>query len=135
MTQYLDTHKGLKKQLKYDICTAYFFENFLIVEMDEGINLTFESASKLVHDAILYYHGRPFIYISNRVHSYSVTPTDYFKLEEHVPNLIGFAVVSYSRLNKANANIENLFFNRPFEVFNELQEAMNWAESTIKKAL
>ena len=52
-------------------------------------------------------------------------------VSESIENLKGFAVVSNNYKAKVNAQIEKMFFNKPFETFAEVEDAFKWAESLI----
>ena len=72
------------------------------------------------------------MYITHRVNSYSVDPNVYPRATK-VEYLKGFAVVSDKYLAKVNAQIEQMFFGKPFEIFTELDDAIKWAENLIEK--
>jgi hypothetical protein len=49
-----------------------------------------------------------------------------------IENLKGFAVVSENYKAKVNAQIEKMFYNKPFEIFTKLDDAFNWADNFLK---
>ena len=53
----------------------------------------------------------------------------FFKIE----NLKGFAVVSNVYKAKSNAEVEKMFFNKPFCIFSELNEAVAWANELVNQ--
>ncbi|AUC76316.1 hypothetical protein CW732_11825 [Olleya sp. Bg11-27] len=73
----------------------------------------------------------PFVYITNRIHSYSVDPIIYKDVSQ-IKTLQGFAVVSQTQSGK-NAEIERLFLNKPFEIFTDIEDAKTWASKIIKE--
>ena len=117
-------------KLESKIANVFFFENFVISEIKEGIHLTYEKSLPLINTALEYYDGNPFGYISNRIYSYSLDPTDYFKLER-IENLKCFAVVSYDKITSRNVSVERLFFGKPFKEFHELIKAVKWIKSIL----
>ncbi|HAT64997.1 MAG TPA: hypothetical protein DCS66_10395, partial [Flavobacteriaceae bacterium] len=72
------------------------------------------------------------VYIANRIHSYSVNPTD-FKYLEAVPTLKGIAVVNYTEESKVNTFYESKFFNKPIESFESIEDAYYWAKNILKE--
>ena len=48
-----------------------------------------------------------------------------------IKNLIGFAVVADVPVAKANAEVEKLFLNKPFEIFQSLDKAITWANNIL----
>jgi hypothetical protein len=60
-----------------------------------------------------------------------VDPQIYYQTEK-IKNLIGFAVVSQNYQAKLNAQIEKMFFKKPFKIFTELEDAVTWAKETTQ---
>lgn len=118
--------------LKFDFCEMHIYDNYLIVVMNEGVTI------KPVHNQTLrnvvdtYFKDKQFVYISHRLNSYSVDPSTYFETSKII-GLIGFAVVSKDYKAKSNAEIEKLFFNKPFEIFTTLADAISWANLILNK--
>ncbi|WP_452225953.1 hypothetical protein [Lacinutrix cladophorae] len=104
------------------------FENYLIMEINQGETVTVEDNEKLIKLTETFYSDQEFVYITNRVNSYAVNPAVYFETKK-IKNLIGFAVVSEKEIDMSNALIEKLFFDKPFEMFKELDEAISWANT------
>ena len=77
-----------------------------------------------------YVGSRPFVYIANRVNSYSVNPNDYVYLEK-VPTLKGIAIVTPTELGKKNAELELNFFRKPMEIFDNVSEAYLWGKQLL----
>ena len=117
--------------LKFDFSEMQIFDNYLIVTINEGFTVSPSNNKTLMHIANTYYSNKDFVYISYRKHSYSVDPAVYYETSK-IKNLIGFAVVSSNFKTKSNAEIEKLFLNKPFETFNNLEDAVVWAKSLLK---
>ena len=133
MTTFQSTYKEQCNQtVQYDFGTFYFFDNVVISEINEGISLVFDDTLELIEQIKKYYQGRPFGYLSNRIYSYSVDPTGYFKVEENFPNLAGFAVVMHNRFTNGALKIEKMFLAAPFEGFMTLGEAFTWLNALVK---
>tara|TARA_R110000868_G_scaffold82956_7_gene234042 strand:+ start:26631 stop:27032 length:402 start_codon:yes stop_codon:yes gene_type:complete len=119
---------------KYDLAvgTFYFYENFMVSEAKEGVAVSFENAKEMLELAKMHYgKTTPFVYISNRKNSYSFNPTAHFKTTAMFPNLKGFGVVTYDSMNKEIAQMEQSFFKNPVNIFNSLDDAINWVEDLI----
>ncbi|GAA4270937.1 hypothetical protein U6A24_03470 [Aquimarina gracilis] len=115
-----------------DIGNVYFYNNFVVTEINEGITLTFEKSAGLMLLAKKYYGNKvPFAYISNRVHSYSFQPTAHYQSTKLFPNLIGFAVVSYGSISNEIASLEQAFVNVPKNIFTNLEDAIEWVNQLI----
>lgn len=121
----------MKENLTFDFCDMTIYDNYVVVVMKEGVNITPDYNSVLVEVTNAYFSDKPFVYITHRVNSYSVDPKIYFETAK-IENLEGFAVVSKNYQAKINAQIEQMFFNKPFEIFTNLDDAFKWAEKTIK---
>ena len=116
--------------LKYDFCQVQIHDSYMVVVMNEGIHITSKYTTVLVDLALTYYKDKPFVYITHRIHSYSVDPSVYLKTSK-LKNLSGFAVVAAVPVAKANAEIEKLFLDKPFEIFYSLSDAIAWAKTII----
>ena len=105
-------------------------DHYLITVMNEGITVTVE-ANKILKDiAKMYFKDKPFVYITHRKNSYAVDTTIYTETKK-IPNLIGFAVVSTKGMALTNASLEKLFFEKPFEIFENLNDAITWSQELI----
>lgn len=121
----------MKETLNFDFCTMSIYDNYLVVVMKEGVNITPNHNNVLVEVTKAHFLDKPFVYITHRINSYSVDPKIYFETSK-IENLKGFAVVSNNYKAKKNAQIEQMFFNKPFEIFTALEDAFDWANSLIK---
>jgi hypothetical protein len=116
--------------LKFDFCVMHIYDHYIIVIIDEAITITPIHNQTLINVANTYYNNKKFVYITHRLHSYSVDPTVYLETSK-IKNLAGFAVVSNDFKAKTNAEVEKLFLNKPFEIFDQLDEAISWAKSLL----
>jgi hypothetical protein len=71
-------------------------------------------------------------YISNRVSSYSVNPLVY-KQAEKIPNLVAIAVIPSNEKIRISAQYESQFYDRPFGIFDNLSDAIQWVQKIIEK--
>ncbi|WP_299113698.1 hypothetical protein [uncultured Winogradskyella sp.] len=121
----------MKESLTFDFCDMTIYDHYLVVVIKEGINIKSEHSDVLVEVTNTYYPNKPFVYITHRINSYSVDPKIYYQTVK-IENLKGFAVVSNNYQAKVNAQIEQMFFTKPFEIFTDLEDAFNWADRLIR---
>lgn len=128
------SNKGLIKKHDLAVGTFYFYENYIVAEVKEGIAFTLENAAEMLELAKTYYGNiTPFAYISNRINSYSFNPTAHFKTVAMFPNFQGYATVTYDDVNHDIAHLEQSFMNRPTQNFRSLEDAIAWVEELIVK--
>ncbi len=118
-------------KLTFDFCEMHIYDNYMVVTMNDGVTIGVEHNKTLINVADTYYKNKPFVYITHRINSYSVDPAVYRETSK-INNLVGFCVVSKNYLAKSTAQIEKLFLNKPFEIFDTLKEAIEWSKSVLK---
>jgi len=117
-----------------DIGKFLFYTNVVVGEFYEGVHVTKENATQPIEIASqLYGDTEPIVYISHRLHSYSMDPVGYGEVVKMFPNFIGFAIVSQNRYRRMLASIEKLFIKKPIGVFYDMDAAFVWAESLLEK--
>ncbi len=125
--------KLIGKHAIKDIGTFYYYRNFVISEINEGVVITLDKVIEVSSKYTKKYYGNltPFVYIANRVNSYSLEPTVHFKTTIMFPNAKGYGIVIYNSLNKQIAALEQTFTGIPTQVFDNLNTAVQWAEKLI----
>jgi len=121
-------------RIELDFCTLDFFDGYVISYINEGEIVNFDKSNIITKTAVEFYGTSKFVYITNRVNSYSVDPSVYFNISK-IETLVGFAVVSKDYTAKSNAEIEKLFLNKPMEVFDVIEDAITWAKSVLDLSL
>lgn len=121
----------MPKTLTFDFCNMTIYDKYVVVVMKEGVNVRPEHNNVLIDVTKNYYSKKAFVYITHRINSYSVDPKIYLETSK-IENLKGFAVVSQNYKAKVNAQVEKMFFNKPFEIFTNLDDAINWADNLLK---
>jgi len=116
--------------LEYHFCTIEVYNDYIVVVMNEGITVSPKYNEQLVNISQKYFKGKTFGYITNRIHSYSVDPSIYIQTSK-IKNLAAFAIVSDKEISMSNAQIEKLFFKKPFQHFTNLEEAINWIKNSV----
>jgi hypothetical protein len=119
--------------IPFEIGVAYFFNDYIYCEMNEGVLVSFEAIADLIAGAKKYYGSKDFGYISNRKNSYSVVPTDYEKLKT-ISNLKAIAIICENKIGAQNTKIEKMFFQEQFETFDNFEDAILWIKGILKKA-
>lgn len=77
----------------------YFFEDFIIAEINKDIVYTWESAQDVIEAAYNFYGQNISVcYITNRVNQYSINPSDWLKFFKADHPLNGYAIVSESEI-------------------------------------
>ncbi|WP_047547630.1 hypothetical protein [Psychroserpens sp. Hel_I_66] len=118
-------------RIQLDFCIIHVYENYMIVTVDTGVHITSQHNKILTEIATSHFINTRFVYITHRVNSYSVDPAVYKEVSK-IDNLAGFCVVSKNFMAKSTAQIERLFLDKPFEIFDGLTEAISWAKSISK---
>lgn len=109
------------------------YQNILIAELNEGVLFNAENNQELLAIGKEVFENKPYGYISLRKKSYAVDPMVY-REAARAENLKAIAVVSENELIKLNAHkVERQFYKDPdsFEVFDNLEEAVNWIQFRI----
>ncbi|WP_179335473.1 hypothetical protein [Winogradskyella costae] len=119
------------KKLSFNFGELSIYDNYVLAVMKEGVTISPNYNDVLVDISETYFRNKNFIYITHRIHSYSVDPQIYYKTEK-IENLIGFAVVSHNYQAKLNAQIEKMFFKKPLMIFSDIEEAITWALKVTK---
>lgn len=120
------------KELNYPFADVFIFDGFIISEIKEGISFSWEDHAKLIVEDIVYYSetdGSDIVYLSHRIHSYSVKAMDWLHFFKNSFNLNGYGVIGYNSVSFINTVIENLFFTKKIKRFNNLESAIAWAKA------
>ena len=91
----LPDNTTLSDVIENEYATVYFYGNITVVEVNEGVTISFKTGISLLLKSLTLLGTKPFIIISNRINSYSVNPTDY-KYLEIVPSLRVLSIVYHT---------------------------------------
>lgn len=122
---------GMLHYYNFPETEMFVFDEFLICQIREGAEILPEYNEKLNKVIQKHFTGKNMVYISNRVNSYSVNPLTYVETER-IPNLIAIAMIPETELMKKNAEFERDFFDKPYEIFDSLSKAIQWAHTIVK---
>ncbi len=111
------------------------FDTFVVAELKEGLTIGYEKDEGLL-EVILDHFGQSgdFGLICNRVHPFSVVPTQLYKIATLFEKAPKVAIVSYTTVGKMSAQFEKRFWPFPVTLFDDLEPAVAWMQSTIKSA-
>ena len=128
---------GEKQELiveyKHDMGRFFFYSNILVGEFHEGIHASKENSKELIQFVKRVYGDEtPFVYISHRLHPYSMDPIALREVTKMFPNFIGFAIVSQNKYRRMIVSLERFFIVKPIGIFYELESAFSWAEERIE---
>lgn len=124
----------LSKSLSYekltlDFGTNYLFENFFIMEVNEGVHFNFDKLNELLTEIIEYYgFHKKLAYIANRVNSYSIDPILWSYFDKDDSLLVAASIVSYNESSFMNANIEKQLASISVKRSSSLEEAIGWVQ-------
>lgn len=104
-----------------------FYENFVIAEALEGVSVNNEVIKDSLKVIFDHFGGQDFTLISHRKNNYSVNIDVYTaKLMKKVKAL---AIVSSDSVMKKKALAEQMAFDQSFAFFDNLEDAISWAEN------
>lgn len=119
--------KNIRQIREFEFGVFYYFDGLVIGEMKEGAELKWENAKKAVHASQDFFGNQvPIVYISNRVNSYSIVPTDWIKFYQNRHQLAHYAVVGQTQGSLASVVLERMFFKNSIVQFQDLEDAIKW---------
>ena len=121
----------------YDLDNSelFIFDEFIVNQIREGVNITPKDNETLRFILDEHFKNKSVVYISNRHFSYSVDPLTYLETSK-IHNLIAIAIVASKPIPKINARFEKKFYEKPFEIFETLSLAVQWAHLiTLTKSI
>lgn len=123
----------IQNSFKLSIGTVYFFENYLLTEMDEGANVDLINGQELIYAIREHFSdGRPYGMICNRINSFSINLLDLEKLHNAANGLVARAIVTYSNQSEKAIELENHFCSFPNKKqFKSLLSAEKWVQEQL----
>ncbi len=106
------------------------YNNYIVNTIAEGFLVMPRHNSILLDFVKEHFSNKDFIYVSNRINSYSVNPTVYYETKK-IQNLIGIAVVSINPRQKLLCEMEGSFYKKNMEYFKKMHEALLWKDEVL----
>ena len=130
----LEFFKQIREIREYEFGMFYFFDGLVISEMNEGEIFNWAIAEKIIDVAYeVLGRDKPIAYISNRIHNYSVVPTDWLKFHKHRHQLEFYSIVAYDNSGLAIVVLERMFFRNKIRQFSNLENAIKWSLAKINE--
>ena len=128
----IDFIKNVKQIHEFDFGVFYYFDGLVISEMNDGVVFRWKMAQKAIKAAHeIFGENKPIAYISNRINSYYVVPTDWIKFFKNRHQLNFYSVVGFTKGNVLSLYFERLFFRNSIRKFTDLEEAIDWSMEKI----
>lgn len=110
----------------------YFFEDYIISEFNEGVTVTYNLVAPIIKLAKSFYGEYANVaYISNRVNSFSVSPTDWLHFYKQRNTIASMAVVAHTKLGLSNVLLESFFVKCKMKKFTTLEMAVSWSKNNV----
>ncbi|WP_178988384.1 hypothetical protein [Winogradskyella schleiferi] len=132
MTNFIDSLNNAYHSYQTNIGKIYFFENYVITNFDEGVDIDYENFDEVEGLIKRHFKEKPFGFIANRSHSYSINLTDARSFNKAFPNLKAYAIVVYNSLTERVFEIENHFFTYNRKAFKDIGHAICWVEENLQ---
>ena len=117
--------------IELDFGTLEIHDHCVISTIKEGVLFDKEERKKLFKVFDAYFEEKPFVYISNRKNDYTVNPTSYLQEDDYSNQLVGMAVLCYSKSSYQTALFEKKFYSRAFNVFYNIEACKLWANEIL----
>lgn len=118
------------KKLNLSFAVLEFHGSVVVSTVKEDIVFDQDHITQLRKICAEYFQGQPFVYITNRKYNYNVNPVVYINLIQ-TNTLKGIGVVSNNPERLKTANFEKNFSPVPYELFDNKNEAIAWANSIL----
>lgn len=118
------------KKLGFSFGNFYLCKYFFVAELNEGEHFDWEKIKLVMSKLIEFYgHGIQLGYISNRIHSYSVDPYSWQKVDKKYGIILASAIIYYNDFSYKNATLEKQFSNKSIKRCINLDEAIHWMKN------
>ncbi|MCL5129469.1 hypothetical protein [Algibacter sp. L4_22] len=129
-----DFYPEVLKEFNYSFGDVFVFDKFVVSEIRQGVDFSWDNHAKAVIDDVFGFLGTPdgatINLISNRINSYSVMASDWVKFFKNSYFLNSYIVVS-DKARLSNATIEKLFFKGTIKHFSQLEMAINFVKNDM----
>lgn len=122
---------GIFHYYNIDHAEVFVFDNFLIKQVKEGVIVDMNETGPLRKILEKHFPNENMVYVSNRITSYSVNPLVYREVEK-ISKMVAIGIIPANDKMRASAEYESQFYDKPFGIFNNLGEAIQWVYKIIK---
>ncbi len=113
----------------------YFFDNYLITEMFEGMVVGKKEFTKIFNLCLdVYGENKPFGIVSHRLYPYSVNLFELIPISNKFESVIANAVVAYTDISLKNFELEKQLLKFRGKFFNNLDSSIAWIKKEVEKA-
>lgn len=119
------------EEIKLPFGNFYFFEKFIVSEMNEGIHFDWQRV-KILSDLMVSHYGKEkqqLVYLSNRVNSYSIEPQSWLKFDKKYNLFKASGIIAYDQRGGLSVVLERIFSKEKIKRFRSLKEAVDWAHN------
>ncbi|AZQ59620.1 hypothetical protein EJ994_12675 [Maribacter sp. MJ134] len=126
--------KNIREVREFDFGIFYYFDGLVISEIKEGVIFDWNMAEKAVIAAQeIFGENAPIASISNRINSYTVSPTDWIKFYNNRNRLSFYSVVGSTQGSFTSLVLERMFFQNSIHQFTDLQQAIDFSLAKIEE--
>lgn len=126
--------KKINKTVVLKTGVYYILNNIIISEIHEGAHIDLKTSQEFFDFVNSHFKNETFYFISNRINQFSVSPLDIAKYTDILPNLKSICAITYNnRLDSMNAEIEKHFHSIPYQITNNIDNALSWTHSLISR--
>ncbi len=117
----------MTQNLTHDFCELSLQPKYAILRVFENIYVD-EDKTSVIRDSLKnFYRNKPFVMITDRKYKHKIDPAVY--KNRSLKNMIALAVVSQHSDGREKASDEQPLFDDSFAFFNNVESAIDWAES------
>lgn len=118
------------KVISNEFAEIEIYEDYLVSTFKEGLVFNHEHLEWFFQLTKDFYPNKQFGYISNRMHDYAINPVIYHtvSLKE---NILAVAIVCHNKERKEMALFEKTFYDKDFEVFSSVEDAVDWIKTIV----
>lgn len=118
-------------KVELDFASLEFDGKIAVGTIYEGVDLQQEQGAEIFRMCRERFGDAPFVLISYRKYSFSFNPFMHNEIANKAPNLVGFAVVAKTPVQRMNFAIEQMFLKVPAGYFANLEDAKAWANRQL----
>ncbi len=119
-----------QKKIEMPYGNFYFFEKFVVSEINEGEHFDWEKVQQIMNISFLHYpENFKIAYISNRVNSYSMEPQTWIKFKKRgLDFIVASAIIIYDEISLEIATLEKSFSSNSLKRCFSIDEAIHWVK-------